>query len=482
MTPPSLTRLVILVTTGTAILLVVLVANLLADLRKLRSVVDEDLPRRLLLDRTADELEINTLEFGIATLRVLLRDLPEDRQRAAREERELVSAIARYDSLTAGSGERADFVRIAGPTGEFRRLGRSLLETPSPAQTSVAPSVRPTLDSMIAFRQEIDRLLDTDIQVRAGAAVGETRQAAAGLSAGLGRLSAAGALLALAVPLVLVIGIRRAVIRPAASLTTAVARVADGDFAARTDPARAGDLEALAGGINRMTARLEELTAKNERLAEVGLLAAGVAHEVRNPLFAISSNLDAWQVGARDEPATGEMVERVRDEVTRLSTLMRDLLNYGRPAPLSVTVAPIDGPIVAAVRELEPYAARQRVGIRTELTSPAPNAKIDAGRLGQAIENVVRNAIAFTPEGGEVVVSSASTPAGVSVTVADGGPGFPSDQLDRVFQPFVSRRPGGTGLGLAIVSRIVEDLGGRASARNGPQGGIVTLELPRADA
>jgi PAS domain S-box-containing protein len=228
---------------------------------------------------------------------------------------------------------------------------------------------------------------------------------------------------------------------------------------------------------------LQESLQRVETMSAMGRLVAGVAHEVRNPLFAISATLDAFDAEFEERPEYGEFSTRLRGEVKRLTHLMQDLLEYGRPTPPQRALSAL-GPILEhAHQACAILATESEVTVCLRLAPALPPVEVDAGRLGQVVQNLVENAVQHSPTRSEVEVSANLTDNGaVEITVADSGPGFLPADLDHLFEPFYSRRRGGTGLGLSIVQRIVMEHGGHVQAANRPQGGaLVRVVLPLGD-
>ena len=209
----------------------------------------------------------------------------------------------------------------------------------------------------------------------------------------------------------------------------------------------------------------------------------GVAHEVRNPLFGISSTLDAFRAKFGERPEFAPYLRVLGDQVSRLSRLMQDLLEYGKPSRTDLVPGDPTHGIAQALLHCQPLAQRQRVILRHEARTPVPRVAQDPNRLLQLLQNLLENAVQHSPAGGEVLIRSGPIDRegqpGVELCVEDGGPGFRPDDLPRIFEPFFTRRQGGTGLGLAIVQRIVEEHGGRIEAANRPSGGAqLTVRLP----
>jgi signal transduction histidine kinase len=232
-------------------------------------------------------------------------------------------------------------------------------------------------------------------------------------------------------------------------------------------------------------ARLQASLRRAETLSAMGILVAGVAHQVRNPLFGTSSVLDAMEarLGSREEYRP--YVEALRDSISRLSVLMNELMEYGRPPEIERSpgcVAEVISDAAGACREL---ARRAQVEVEEIVGHDLPAVLMDRTRLSRAVENLVENAIRHSPPGATVTVSACATErqsdaaSWVEVRVEDSGPGFKEADLPRVFEPFFTRRPGGTGLGLALVERIVAGHGGTVTAGNRDGGGAsIRVQLP----
>jgi PAS domain S-box-containing protein len=226
-------------------------------------------------------------------------------------------------------------------------------------------------------------------------------------------------------------------------------------------------------------ARFEAAMEKAKTMSAMGTLVAGVAHEVRNPLFGISSILDALAArsgeGGENTPYLGEL----HTQVERLSRLMADLLEYGKPPALERSPGPLAEVVEQAAGACSGLAQRSQVEILRRL-GDLPTVRMDRGRLTQVFQNLIDNAIRHSPAGSVVEIEAARV-AGDSVecTVRDSGPGFQPGDLGRLFEPFFTRRQGGTGLGLSIVQRIVEQHGGAVTAANHSEGGaLFTVRLP----
>jgi signal transduction histidine kinase len=229
--------------------------------------------------------------------------------------------------------------------------------------------------------------------------------------------------------------------------------------------------------------RLQAELRRGEAMAAMGALVGGVAHEVRNPLFGISATLDALEVRLGQQASAEQYFSVLRGELNRLTELMRDLLDYGRPAALDLAPGTLEAVIADALQACAPLAQTAEISVTTSTPDGAARATFDHARLRQVMQNLLQNAIQVSPRGGAINVVARGLhddgKAWVECAVEDRGPGFREEDLPHIFEPFFSRRHGGTGLGLAIVQRIVEAHGGYVSVANRPQGGaVVTVRLP----
>ncbi len=246
-------------------------------------------------------------------------------------------------------------------------------------------------------------------------------------------------------------------------------------FATQVEPGNAGGhgLIVLARDVTSLL-ELQDALRRSETMSAMGRIVAGVAHEVRNPLFAISSVLDAFEDEFGDQPGFEEYGLRLRREVARMSGLMQDLLEYGRPGSSTLARASLREVLQRALRSCRPQAQVAGVHLRFEFDAAIPELDLDTQRLAQVFQNLLENAVQHSRRSGTVVLQARRAEQQVECRVLDQGPGFRPEDLPHVFEPFFTRRRGGTGLGLAIVQRIVDQHHGVVSAANRPEGGAVT--------
>jgi signal transduction histidine kinase len=225
--------------------------------------------------------------------------------------------------------------------------------------------------------------------------------------------------------------------------------------------------------------RLQESVRRGEQLAALGELVAGVAHEVKNPLFGMSVTLDLLDQQIGDRPESTELTEALRKWIARLQSLTENLLAFGRTWTTDLAPGDAGAVLEQAVKATEPRAADNEVAIEADLAGANQTVLMDASRLVLVFENLLLNAVQHSTSGQRVAIAGRTEGEELIISVCDQGPGFRPDELLRVFQPFFTRRRGGTGLGLSIAQRIVEEHGGTVAATNGAEGGAaVIVRLP----
>jgi PAS domain S-box-containing protein len=223
-------------------------------------------------------------------------------------------------------------------------------------------------------------------------------------------------------------------------------------------------------------AQLQESLKRTEVLSVMGGLVAGVAHEVRNPLFSISASLDELEAEFGADSRYLRYAGLLRAQIVRLSHLMNALLEYGKSPQLQLAEARPADLIRRAARACSAAARERSVQVEEEVAPGVPAIPLDAARMEQVLENLIANAIQHSPPQTRVRVCARvedADPAAVVFAVEDSGPGLTEADLPRLFDPFFSRRKGGTGLGLSIVQSIVDAHGGSVTGANRPQGGAV---------
>jgi len=217
-----------------------------------------------------------------------------------------------------------------------------------------------------------------------------------------------------------------------------------------------------------------------DRLAAMGELTAGVAHEVRNPLGIIRASVQLVEDVSCDRERLLAATKVVKQEIDRLDRVIKALLDFGRPSSPSFSPVGMNDVVEDVLLLIGRFASQAHVDIERRLESPLPQVRADADQLKQVLVNLISNAVqAMGEAGGSIVVSTSVRGDFIAVSVLDDGPGIPPELLSKVFDPFYSTKDDGTGLGLTMVHRIVDEHDGHievASKLN--EGTRFTVSLP----
>ncbi len=275
----------------------------------------------------------------------------------------------------------------------------------------------------------------------------------------------------------------RRIVRPIETMTLAASQLEQGDLSQRVSVKSRDELGRLASAFNSMAAEL----AHTEQLRRN--MISDVAHELRSPLTNIRAYLEALQDGyASPEP---EMINSLLEETMLLNRLADDLqeLTLAEAGKLKFCVQPLELTqlIEKALGTFQARAQGKNITVKTAFPSPLPPVLADQERTGQVLRNLLDNALAYTPSGGQIVVTALTEGRMVWVSVIDNGEGISEEHLPNIFQRFYrvdpsrARATGGSGLGLAIVKQLVQSQGGQLRVESKPEmGSKFSFSLPLA--
>lgn len=301
----------------------------------------------------------------------------------------------------------------------------------------------------------------------------------------------------------------RRIVRPVHELIKTTEKIGTGKFYENADVGKVKEINRLYDALRKMygeieggkrklgdkIAELEEANAElrlvqkelvaAEKLASLGRLSAGIAHEIGNPLSAIRGYTEVMTRAVdMDHEMRASFLKNIQDEVTRIDRIIRTLLDYSRPKSVSLRTLDVNEAAVKTAEIINSQGVLKKVGLRLELTPGLPLVEADPGQLSQVLINLILNARDAVDGGGEIVISTSADGSGeVTIAVSDTGPGISPEIRDKIFDPFfTTKEPGqGTGLGLSVSARIVETFGGRIDVKSEPgNGAAFSLVFPAA--
>jgi signal transduction histidine kinase len=292
----------------------------------------------------------------------------------------------------------------------------------------------------------------------------------------------------------------RRMAQPIQAIMQGVAAIGKGDFGHRIEVASHDELGQLSMAFNEMSTQLarvrdlEERLRRADRLAALGTMAAGIAHDIRNPLTSILIFSQLMSLH-HDDPDVREKFNRVVPrELERVQAVIEDMMELARPATIHREPVNMNELLTQVLELFESQANAQGIKIIPEYEPELPYCMADRKRLHRCFSNIVSNAIQAMPNGGDVTVRTRQATAvlfpstglpeprsesAIQVTIADTGQGIPADRLSRIFDPFFTTKEKGMGLGMAITHRIVEDHKGTIDVQSEVGlGTTFTIHLP----
>ncbi len=225
--------------------------------------------------------------------------------------------------------------------------------------------------------------------------------------------------------------------------------------------------------------RLKERLAHAERLSSMGEMAAGISHEIRNPLGIIRSSAELLKKKVVKVDPENTIPDIIVEEASRLNSIITDFINYAKPRRPNIAACRVEEVIEKNISFLEAQIKEQGYIIKKNYQNSVPEIMADATMLYQSFLNILINAMQSMPDGGRILVEVSSSDHLVTVHFDDEGQGIPNENLEKIWDPFFTTKQMGTGLGLGIVKNIVESHGGSIQIVNRPvRGTRVTIELP----
>jgi hypothetical protein len=274
--------------------------------------------------------------------------------------------------------------------------------------------------------------------------------------------------------------------RPITRLTDTMRKVEKGDLGARVKLKGEDEMGKLAKSLNNMIERLQEarreaeqyhqdLVRRADRMASIGELASGMAHEIRNPLAGIQGAIQILSEGFPEGDGRRQVSDEIQKQIHRLERLVRDLLNYAKPIPANHVPTDINDLAEKVLTFFMTQQGSNSFKVSKEFFSPLPKLMLDPHSMEQAFLNIILNAKKAMPQGGVFKVSTSlfsqpgkngSEVQKVRMVFEDTGGGILPENLPKIFNPFFSTRSDGTGLGLSITKKIIEQHEGQVEVES----------------
>jgi signal transduction histidine kinase len=310
--------------------------------------------------------------------------------------------------------------------------------------------------------------------------------------------------------------------RPITKMIRTIRKIESGDLTTRMDVNKKDEFGLLARSFNDMLSSLHsakkeiehchlEQMQKASRLASLGEIISGIAHEIKNPLTGISCAVQILQSDLRNhnsdtvlknQDKSMDTITEIHNQIQRLDKILKDLLSFARPKPPRFFHAKINEVIEKALFFVYPEAQKQKIAIETDIEMDFPEMKMDPDQMQQVFLNLMINALQATPEGGTLTVSvSQKTCKEIKHTLKkplacdtlleceklleiqfhDSGKGIPPEDIESIFEPFFTKKSKGTGLGLFISQKIIQEHGGEITVESRVgKGSTFTVYLPMA--
>lgn len=218
-----------------------------------------------------------------------------------------------------------------------------------------------------------------------------------------------------------------------------------------------------------------------ERLSSLAEIAAGVVHEVRNPLGAIKGAVEIIEDGLEKDSPRREFAAIAKHEVDRIEKLVQEFVRYARPPQLAKSPVNVNELVQTVITLLDRQTAAQNVIVKKDLASDLPSVALDGEQMEQVLLNLTINALQAMPEGGTLTFRTSQTKDAIALEVEDTGGGIPPSISGRIFDPFFTTKDKGSGLGLSIAHKIAAQHEGILTAENVAEGAVFRLTLKKTD-
>lgn len=294
--------------------------------------------------------------------------------------------------------------------------------------------------------------------------------------------------------------------RPIKKMIRTIRRIEGGDLSARMEEDKKDEFGLMAKSFNSMLESLDaakqeiemchsEQMQRAAKLASLGEIISGIAHEIKNPLTGISCAVQVFQSELGEDDSRKAVTSEILNHIKRLDRTVKDLLNYAKPKPPSFLPLKIDDVLNKAVFFVYPEAKKQNVSIDTSVEGEIPDVMMDPDQMQQVFLNLMINAVQAMPDGGKLKITTLKSDINkeedckiikllpgekaVIVRFEDTGKGIEDEYLDSIFDPFFTKKSKGTGLGLAISRRIVHEHGGEIVVKSEVRkGSVFSIYLP----
>jgi signal transduction histidine kinase len=268
--------------------------------------------------------------------------------------------------------------------------------------------------------------------------------------------------------------IAKTITAPVENLAASAARIAEGDYNERVKAATMDEIGVLAGTFNRMIDRIQ-LSEKNlvesEKLATAGRMAAGFAHEIRNPLTSIKMMGQILHGRLKDQPDKQEILGQFIKEIDRLDRIIQEMINKARPTELTKKPGQLNKQVEEVLMIAGGNLSAQNIETKLKLAEELPEIYMDTEKIKQVLWNLILNAKDAMPKGGKLEITTGRMDNNfVEIAVKDSGQGIQPENPDMLFRPFFTTKPEGVGLGLTMSLKIIEQHGGKLNLKNRTDG------------